>query len=266
MRRFFLLALTGLMIAGLHACTEDEFIEPATINLKIKMTNADNPFGQGRGGPPFEDELEFSQGKLHLSSIELDGEREDNDDYYFSRNFDNPLAANLTEGTLSQSVTFDIPQGSYEYIRLTLNTTGTDSCCGLVLRGVWEQDDDNGDDDDKVRNGKAGSSENNGSETGNDQEIPIELSLFETSEPLTQTIKTEKGEQQIVLKRENWESIEITIDMSVIFQYINPGRLRQAEVHGTGNNQKIIISRESNRDLHDSLAERVEKSMKAVIK
>lgn len=268
MRRFFLLALTGLMIVGLHACTEDEFIEPATINLEIKMTNADNPFGQGRGGPPFEDELEFSQGRLLISSIEIDGKRADNDDYYFSRDFETPLTANLTEGTLSQPVSFDIPQGSYEYIRITLNTTSTDTCCGLVFRGLWEKDDDDDDDndDDKANNAKKTSLQKRFSGIGNDEEVPLEISLFETSEPLKQTIQTEEEQRRVVLKRDNWETIEITLDMSVIFRYMNPGRLRQAEVQGAGNNQKIIISRESNRNLHDSFADRVEKSMKAVIK
>ena len=268
MRRFFLLALTGLMIVGLQACTEDEFIERATINLEIKMTNADDSFGQGRGGPPFEDELEFSQGRLLLGSIEVDGKRADNDDYYFSRDFETPLTANLTEGTLSQPVSFDIPQGSYEYIRITLNTTGTDTCCGLFLRGIWEQDDDDDDDndDDKAQKGRGASPRKHFSGTGINEEVPLEISLFETPERLKQTILTEEEQRQVVLKKDNWETIEITLDMSVIFKYINPGRLRQAEMQGAGNNQKIIISRESNRDLHDSLADRVENSMKAVIK
>lgn len=262
-----MLVLTGLMVVGLHACTEDEFIEPATINLEIKMTNADNPFGQGRGGPPFEDELEFAEGRLLISSIEIDGKRADNDDYYFSRDFEDPLTANLTEGTLSQPVNFDIPQGSYEYIRITLNTSGTDTCCGLIFRGVWEKDDDDGDnDDDKTMKTRGPSPRKHFSGTGNDEEVPLEISLFEASETLKQTIQTEEEQRQVVLERDNWETIEITLDMSVIFRYINPGRLRQAEVQGAGNSQKIIISRESNRNLHDSLADRVEKSMKAVIK
>ncbi|MFP4620165.1 MAG: hypothetical protein ACLFM7_02565, partial [Bacteroidales bacterium] len=89
--------LTGLLIMvivfGFHSCTEDEFLEPTTVDLKIKMDNPehfdDTP---GQGVTP---SMEFSEGSFHITGLEFDGKRENNDDYYFFREFED-LIANLS--------------------------------------------------------------------------------------------------------------------------------------------------------------------------
>ena len=248
------------LLAGISSCTEDEFIEPATIDLKITMTNPEPFDDQLGGGPPFEDELEFSSGKLYLSSIEFNGERENNNNHYFSRDFSEPLVANLSEGTLNQSVRFDIPQGSYKHIRLQLHTCQTDTCPGMTFRGRYGRDDDDDDDDD--------SDKKQGFLINDPEELPIELHFFdfEEAEIIPLILKTQDNQDQILIKEDNWDSIEITIDMSMLFRVITPGMLRKAEVTGSANNRRIVISKQNNKNLHGELKRRVDRSMKAVIK
>lgn len=249
----------AFIVAGVSSCTEDEFIEPATVDLKITMTHTE-PFDHPGGGPLSEDELEFSAGKLHLSSLEFEGERENNDSHYFSRDFSEVLVADLSEGELSQTVSFDIPQGSYKHIRLKLHTFQTDSCAGLVFRGRWEQDNDDDDDDDDDTSKKRGLIPDD------PEELPIELNFFEKAETIPLTLKTQDNQQQILIEQDNWDTLEITIDLAHMFRTINPGTLRQAQVHGTGNQRRIIVSANHNTEIYYSLVDRVERSIKAVIK
>ena len=259
-----MLAFLVFILAGLSSCTEDEFIEPATVNLKITMANPEPFDDQPGGGPPFEDELEFSAGKLHLTSLEFDGERENNDSHYFSRDFSGTLVADLSEGKLNQSVSFDIPQGSYKHIRLQLHTCQTDSCAGLVFRGRWgrDDDDDNDDDDDDDDD----SSKKQAFQMNDPEELPIELNFYEKAETIPLTLRTQDNQQQILIEQDNWDTLEITIDLAHMFRYINPGKLRQAQVHGSGNKRKIIVSAQHNTEIYYSLMERVERSITAVIK
>lgn len=253
-----MLVLILLLLPGLPSCTEDEFFEPATLQLVIQMENPeffddddDDDDDNGNGGPPFEDELEFETGELMLTSIEFDGERENNDNHYFSRDFSDILVADLEEGSLNQPVSFDIPQGSYNHIRLTLHTGPSDSLSGLRLRGRWEFEED----DDFP-----------GNEPPLEGELPVEFRFFEQAETIPLIIKTQNGQQQIVFNRDNWDTLEISINLAHLFRYLTPGKLRQAQVHGSGNNKKIIISSGHNQELYYNLVERVERSMRAVVK
>jgi len=253
MRRYLLLVLTLPLLLGISSCTEDEFFEPATLQLAIKMENSEIfDEDNGNGGPPFEDELEFEAGELLLTSIEFDGERENNDDRYCSRDFSDILVADLSEGQLNQQVSFDIPQGSYNHIRLTLHTGESDSLPGLRFRGKWEFEED----DDFPP----------GNDPPFEGEVPVEIRFFEQTETIPLILKTQGGDQQIVFNRDNWETLEISVDLAHLFRFITPGKMRQAAVHGTGNNKKIIISSRHNQELYYNLVERVERSTRAVVK
>ncbi len=242
--------LAGALLISLPSCNEDEFIEPVTVNLQITMTHT-QAFEQP-GGSPMKDKLEFNEGNFSLASVEFDGERQNNDNHYFSREFTDIVVADLMGGELNQPVTFDIPQGSYNHIRLTLHTAGGDTASALTFKGKWKH--------------PSGNNATADSDGPGEEEIPIELNFFSQSEAIPLTLHKEDNGQQIVFKGDNWNTLEITINMAHLFRYFNPGRLRQAEVHGTGNQRKIIVSAKHNQELYYSLVERVERSMKAVVK
>lgn len=240
--------LTGLLIMvivfGFHSCTEDEFLEPTTVDLKIKMDNPehfdDTP---GQGVTP---SMEFSEGSFHITGLEFDGKRENNDDYYFFREFED-LIANLSDDSLNQEVTFDIPRGSYNPIKITLHTNRPDSLPALQLRGKWKRQ--------KNRGGPG----NQGPE-----EIPVEFNLFQEIEALRPfTVKNKTDDQQIVFDGDNWNTLEIRINLAESF---SQDILDGAKIQGQGNKQKIIISPDYNEGIHSNLEYRVERSIKAVIK
>ncbi len=237
-------------VTGFHSCTEDEFLEPTTVDLKIKMVNT----------KPFKDLpeqankqiIEFGGGNLQLSGIEFDGKRENNDNHYFFREFENTLVANLSNDSLNQTVSFDIPKGSYNVIQIKLHTNGIDSIPGLTFRGKW-----------KKQRGRPGGN-NQGQE-----EIPVELNFFKDyEESIELTLNTEAGvgKEQIVFDGDNWNTLEIRVNLASIFRNLNPGKFNGAQMIQQGNKQKIIISAHHNTDMYYSLVNRVERSIKAVIK
>ena len=240
-----------VMAAGFHSCTEDKFLEPTTVDLKITMVNP-NPF-KDLPEQANKQTIEFGGGNLQLSGIEFDGKRENNDNHYFFREFENTLVANLSNNSLNQTVSFDIPKGSYNVIQIKLHTNGIDSIPGLTFQGKW-----------KRQRGRP-----NSVPPGKD-DIPVEFKFFEDHEELELTVNTETGigKEQIVFDGDNWNTLEIRINMAHLFKYFTPGVLERAKIQGQGDKQKIIISRYHNNeeDMYYSLVNRVEKSIKAVIK
>ncbi|MBS3770419.1 MAG: hypothetical protein V5A47_10795 [Bacteroidales bacterium] len=249
MKRIILIGLLMVLATGFHSCTEDEFLEPTTVDLKIKMVNT-KPFDNipVQGVTP---SMEFSEGSFQITGLEFDGKRENNDDYYFFREFDN-LVADLSDNSLNQEITFDIPRGSYKPIKITLHTNRPDSLPGLQLKGKWKRQ--------MNRPGPG----NQGPE-----EIPVEFNFFQDSDeaPLNPfTLKNEAGDQQIVFDGDNWNTLEIRINLAELFSQDIGDILDGAKIQGQGNKQKIIISPDYNEGIHSSLEYRVERSIKAVIK
>ena len=251
MERIVIIGFMIIMAAGFHSCTPDEFLEPTTVDLQIKMVNT-NPFEEmpGQANNP---SVEFNEGTFRLSGIEFDGKRENNDNHYFFREFDNMLVADLSNNSLNQKVTFDIPRGSYNPIQIKLHINGTENSPGLRFRGKW-----------KKQQGRPGFNPQS------QDEIPVEINFFEDiEEEIKLTVNTEAGigNEQILFDEDNWNTLEIRINMAQLFRS-NPGIFEKARIQGEGQNQKIIISRYHNNEenMYYSLVNRVEKSIKAVIK
>lgn len=255
MRRIFIiigsLAATAFVF---HSCSEDTFLEPTPIDLKIMMTDT-KPFGQ-LPAPVNMGALEFSEGTLQLDEIEFNGTKENDDNYYFSTQFDSVLVADLANNSMNQQVYFDIPQGSYNPIKFTLHIQDSGNIAGLKFRGKWTrgrgEDDEEEDEDDKYR-------DDNG-------ETEVELNFFEHRESIELTLQTEEGNKKIVFNQGNWNRVEIRVNLAHLFRSINPGAFEKAEISEAGKKPKIIISANHNSEMYYSLAHRVERSIKAVVK
>jgi hypothetical protein len=253
-RILLLFGLVAVILVGIQSCTtEDELLEPTTVDLKIKMINP-KPF---KDLPPQANKktIEFEGGTLRIASIKFNGDRENNDNYYFSKDFDQVVVADLANNSLNQQVTFDIPRGVYNPVKITLETSGTESIPGLKLRGKFKNKG-NGPPD-FVHGGK--------------KEIPVEFDFFNYNrEEIELTLNTEAGvgEEQIVFDGDNWNTLEIRINLAHLFRKFNPGLLERAEIQGQGENQRIVVSRSQNNkeEIYFNLVNRVDKSIKAVIK
>lgn len=215
----------------LSSCEKDELTLPAEVNLAFSMEPYHTETGLKAGG-----DFEVSQGTIIIQSLEFDGRRDQGEDYFFTKHFDNALQAELHNGNVNQQVSFDIPQGVYNRIEMmfSLGQEGENAIC---LQGLFQQ--------------------------GSLDEVPI---VFEY--PFTENVrikaKNKSGNEQIVLKKNNPSTATVLVDIPFMFQLVNPGMIQLAETTIVNGEEIILINPETNTDIFNLLATRLEKSMRVI--
>jgi hypothetical protein len=226
----------------------DDFLKPNTIDLNIKMINP-APFESPRGELFYLADrysLIFTEGSLRISGIDFNGTRENDNNYKFSIDFDNVLVANLSDNTMSQPVSFDIPEGSYKEIEITLQPSNQrNNSPAFNIQGNCQYFS---------------------KDPSRPYETKVECNFFQIyNDPLNLIVETEDGNKQVVFKEGNWDTLEVIIDLEYLFQEVNP-RVFLTDSLYNREQQNITISEENNFDIYLDLATRVKRSIKAIIK
>lgn len=227
----------SLLLLGL-GCQDDKLDEPARVELSIVMTSS------GELGKPEmlknQNTLALNKGNMAIESFEVEGIRENAENYYFSREFDHMILADLSSGQLSKEVEFDVPQGSYEPIKIILHLNQTDTLEGLRFKGKYSAPPL--------------------------EDTEVEFSFFNHHEPLELMIQNQRGEKNLVFKKGNIHALEVQINLNNLFRYFNINRLVQAERIQEGGKEKIVISAQHNQEMYYELVNRIEKSTRAILK
>jgi len=180
--------------------------------------------------------FEVNQGTIIIQSLEFDGRRDQGEDYFFTKHFDNSLQAELHNGNVNQQVSFDIPQGVYNRVEIifSLGQEGENAIC---LQGCFQR--------------------------GPLDEVPI---VFEYSftENVRIKAKNKEGNEQIVLKKNNPSTATVLVDIPFMFQLVNPGMVQLAETTMINDEETILINTEKNAYIFNLLATRLEKSMRVI--
>lgn len=238
MKTLIHIAWTVVLIFLLTACEFDELKEPANVSLKISMVGQEADDDNKKNFNT--SQLKIRGGNLVVTEIEMEGKRSDAEDYYFSHVFDEILIAELKHNRLNQKVDFNIPQGIYDRLKVTLHVNKTDTSDGLILRGKYSM---------------PGFGEKN-----------IEFCFFNQHEVLEMYAEPAAENKQISLKKGENKTLEIQLNVQQIFRYLNPQVLQNANVIDTEEGEKIIISEQHNTEIFYNLISRIEKSTRAVIK
>lgn len=214
--------------------------KPTNVRLKVSMEELEISDEKNlKAGKP----MQINDGRMTIESIEFDGTRENAKDYYFSKSFENGLIGDLGKNELNMDVDFDIPQGSYHPARISLQLRSVDSLHPIMLYGTYNHP----------------ASEETQIEFGfsekNNEPIEIELK-----------IENENGDKKVLFKKGETKTINIEINLNQLFARFNPRSLENANVTQEGNKRKIIISPDQNKELYDKVVDRIDKSMKAVLK
>ena len=237
MNRLFIIIFFILPIVFIIGCEEDVLEKPASVDLQINMSKMDSTektLSIGRN------HLQIDSGKMTVSSIVFDGTRENAENYYFSKTFQNGLIAYLGKNELSKNVTFDIPQGTYHPAKIKLHLNPIDSIDALLLHGSYNH---------PVF-----------------EKTEVEFSFFETEEPIELTIQNINERKKVVFNKGKTKTLEIQLNLSMVFSLFNPKRLENANIIEEDNKRKIIISHKHNEELYYDLVDRIEKSTKAILK
>lgn len=221
---------------------EDPLTLPAKVNFEFELITHDYGEYQKTGTSVHKSQgnLKIDQGTLMFESLEFDGRREEGKDYYFISNFSELVIVNLSTGQSNKFLSFDIPQGVYNLIEITLNIRG-DNEISLVLEGILKK------------------------------EMPFEEDILVRFEyPISERIRI-KAEPagnvgKIVLKKDVLSTATIIIDASVIFRFVNMHMLVNADTSIYNGGEAIIINQDNNNDIFNLMATQIEKSFSVVFK
>jgi hypothetical protein len=237
MSRLFIFIFFFVPVLLFNGCEEDVLDEPASVQLQVSMKKLNSSEKVSfNGGKP----MQINAGKIAIESIEFDGRRENAKDYYFSKTYQKGLIGYLEKEELSENVTFDIPQGSYNPAKIKLHLNAIDSIKGLLLQGAYK--------------------------SPVFQETKLEFAFFENEETMEITIQNAKGNKKVLFNKGKTKTLVLQLNLNSVFAQFNPKRLEAANAIQEGNKRKIIISKEQNQELYYDLVERIEKSTKVILK
>ncbi|HKL07648.1 MAG TPA: hypothetical protein VJ896_02670 [Bacteroidales bacterium] len=215
----------------LSSCEKDELTLPSNVNLEFAM----EPYHTETNTKTI-NSFDVNQGTITIASLEFDGRRDQGEDYFFTKQLDNALQAELHSGNVNQHLSFDIPQGVYKRIEFKFSL-GTESDIAFCLQGNFQQ----------------GSLEN----------IPVVFE-YAFTENVRIRAKNREGNEQIVLKKDQPSTATVLVDVPFMFQIVNPGMIQLAETTMVEGNDIILINIEKNTEIFNLLATRLEKSIRVI--
>ncbi|MCF8222604.1 MAG: hypothetical protein K9J25_05610 [Bacteroidales bacterium] len=229
MKKLFLVSFIFVLIFS--SCEEKELKLPASVTLQFDMEDFSVEDNSKAGQGFFIDRAYFV-----MNTLELDGIREQGDDYFFSRAFNTPVQAEMHTGNASEEITFDIPQGVYKKIELNLSL-GDNEHPSIWLEGTFER--------------------------GPFDNIPV-LFQYTLKEEISVRAENRNGERQIILKKDTPASATIKLNVPFMFQLLNAGQIRNAESYPVEGEDILIINKDKNTEIFNLLATRLDKSLQVV--
>lgn len=229
MKKLYLILLIPVLIFS--SCEEKELKLPASVTLKFDMENYSIAENIKAGQGFFIDKAYFI-----MNTLELDGIREQGDDYFFSRAFDTPVQAEMHTGNASEEITFDIPQGIYKKIELNLSL-GDNEHPSLWLEGTFER--------------------------GPFDNIPV-LFQYTLKEEIGIRAENKNGEREIILRKDKPATATIKLNVPFMFQLMNIGQIRNAELYPMDGKDMVVINKDKNTEIFNLLATRLDKSVQVV--
>jgi len=213
------------------SCEKEDYTLPTTVDFEFTMDSY-HMEGNNKSGSSFD----IDKGSILITATEFDGRRDQGGDYYFTSEFSTPVKAELHNQTMSQFISYDIPQGVYNRIELNLSL-GDGNEDALCLEG-------------KFRRGPM-----------DDVSIRFEYAF---QEQIRITAKNYQGNETVVLAQNEPVKARVIFDASYLFQLINMNMFQNAETFQIDGENVILINSEKNTDIFNLLVTRLDNSVRVV--
>lgn len=223
----FLVVIFNLLFSS---CEKDEYTKPIEVSFGFTMDSLQ--LDESTKSSSFT----IDKGNLVVETLEFDGRREQGDDYFFTSEFSTPLQAGLHNQIMNQNVSYDIPQGIYNRIELTLSI-GDGNENALCLEGNFNR--------------------------GPFDEVPV---LFEYAfqEQIRINARNKEGGEQIVLSKDNPVKATVRINVPNLFQFVNMNMIKNAETVQINGQEVIRINKETNNTIFNLIATKLDNSIQVV--
>jgi len=224
------------------SCQKDELTLPSKVYFSFEMTSytdTDNDAallknGNVYGNPPGPFSFTIDKGQMVISAIEFDGKRPQGQDVYFISDLANPIVAILHEPTIQEEIGFDIPQGIYNRIDVSLHL-GNTLDAPLKIEGIF------------IMPGLG--------------EINMR---FEYTFKDIITIRSTGAGENIVLRKDRPSFARVNIDTGSLFGLVNPAVLANADLIVENGQNVLVISDKHNRPVFNQIAARMNQAFSVV--
>jgi len=185
--------------------------------------------------PPIPNQYKIDKGVLIIEAIEFDGRRTQGEDIYFMSDLPDKIVSTLDKELTNIGVTFDIPQGEYNRIEVTLHM-GVDSSLPFVLEGDFSL---------------------NPFTT-----IPIRFE-YAFADRVTIRAKPKTG-NNIILRKDTPTTARVMVDTGFMFRLINPGIIATADLVRVSEEDVVLINSSHNVNIFNQVANRFHNSISVV--
>jgi len=183
------------------------------------------------------EKLYFTSGKMIIREIDFSGDRKKGGGVNFSNNLTNGAVVNFNNGNALPPINYDIPQGTYNKIDLTIKLFDEDPAPSISLKGNYVNED---------------------SDT-----IPL-IYEFHSGVNFNVTGKTSSGRSEIVLIEGKPATCQITFDPNYWFDTVTETLLDSADVSTVNGKSTIVINETDNATIYNLISGRIADATKAV--
>jgi hypothetical protein len=215
---YIIICLFGVFM--LDSCGKSEWKEPTEVSFFIDINRTEIMDGR----------LSFTGGQVMLRETSFDGYRIQADDVYFEREFENGIVVPFSSSNSLSALMFDIPQGTYSSIRIDLSAERSDTETNYV-------------EGDFTLN------------SGGQIPIFIEVDEIEFYDVLAQALS---GDNEINLIAGNPSSAVIILNTVHWMSSISVNMLDNAETTMIDGVESILINSDTNSDVYELIAEKIE--------
>ncbi len=230
-RPYFPQYRAGILLAGaLFLLASCDKIEDPSARLDFTFSMTGHEVAWDAAEKETNTGFSLESGTLVLENIEFDGRREQGaTDVYFISDFASPMVISLDQNPGEAVFTFDIPQGVYHMIEITLHI-GTQQLPALVMEGSF-------------RRAASGP-------------VPIRYE-YAPKDQIRIRANPAKGTKNIVFTRDTDSRASIMIDTESLMQLINYGMVVYAQVSQVEGEDVLLIDTQKNPGIYNSISSRL---------
>lgn len=242
-----------LILLFLSACSKDELTKPVEVNLQMLIEQEEVAAARVEKKKT----LVVESGRYILSAVEFEGYRESGEDYFFQKEFENGLEADLNAGLPSTVLNFDMPQGVYQRISIALH-----------IHKAAKEGEENEEDNDK-RESDLELEEADLQEASlilkgfyinnKEEEIPF-IFLYDFDDVFEYNLSMSGADEVVSISSEGGANAMIEFNPSYWLQQINARMLESAKLDEVEGVPTIIISESRNEHIFNLLSRRIEKA------
>lgn len=183
-------------------------------------------------------DLTFTGGYIMLGNFNIEGSRTQGDNVNFSRPYNSGLMVTFDSSSYIDDLGFDIPQGTYDYLKISFETFEQPNINNIVIEGHYDDGNSN---------------------------IPIQLEI--TTKEFFQINATDNigNNKKVVLNHNSLSQARITLDPTYWFQTVGNNMLDNADKTTLKGKPTILIDTNNNSSIYYKIIDRIDEEIEVVI-